>query len=58
MTSNLPPADEPSGRDGAGTPPVISSRDLLGPHREIVITHGERLYRLRLTNNDKLILFK
>jgi hemin uptake protein HemP len=39
-------------------PGVISSRDLLGPHREIIIEHGRERYRLRLTASDKLILVK
>lgn len=37
---------------------VISSRDLMGPHREIIIEHGRERYRLRRTANDKLILVK
>ncbi len=57
MTHSSPPSAGGQSNQGAA-PPVISSRDLLGDHREIVISHGESLYRLRLTNNDKLILFK
>ena len=37
---------------------VISSRDLLMGHREIMIQHGTEHYRLRLTNSNKLILVK
>jgi hemin uptake protein HemP len=41
-------------------PPVlaqrVSSETLLGPRRELVIVHKGREYRLRLTQNDKLIL--
>ena len=37
-------------------PRKISSRDLFGGSREIVIEHGERLYRMRITQNGKLIL--
>jgi hemin uptake protein HemP len=42
----------------ASDPPVISSRDLLGGRREVVIQHGQEQYRLRLTNSNKLILIK
>lgn len=34
----------------------ISSESLLGDRRELVIVHKGREYRLRLTQNDKLIL--
>jgi hemin uptake protein HemP len=34
----------------------ISSESLLGPRRELVIVHNAREYRLRLTQNGKLIL--
>ena len=39
-------------------PPVVSSRDLLGAGRELVIQHGAERYRLLLTIQDKLILTK
>ena len=38
------------------TPKRIPSEALLGPNRELVIVHNGREYRLRLTQNDKLIL--
>jgi hemin uptake protein HemP len=34
----------------------VTSEALLGPRRELVIVHKGREYRLRLTQNDKLIL--
>jgi hemin uptake protein HemP len=34
----------------------VTSNELLGPGRELVIVHGGREYRLRLTQNGKLIL--
>ena len=34
----------------------ITSESLLGARRELVIVHKGREYRLRLTQNDKLIL--
>ena len=37
---------------------VLSSERLLNGRREILIRHGDRIYRLRHTSNDKLILTK
>jgi hemin uptake protein HemP len=37
-------------------PRKISSASLLGPSREVVIVHNGREYRLRITQNGKLIL--
>jgi len=34
----------------------VTSEALLGPRRELLIVHNGREYRLRLTQNDKLIL--
>ena len=34
----------------------VSSAALLGSRKELVIVHNGREYRLRLTQNDKLIL--
>jgi hemin uptake protein HemP len=48
------PADSPV----KAQPARISSEELLGGRREIIIQHGTEQYRLRLTNNDKLILVK
>ena len=36
----------------------LSSSQLLRGEREVVIRHGEQVYRLRHTRNDKLILTK
>jgi len=36
----------------------LDSADLLHGSKEILIRHGEEVYRLRLTKNDKLILQK
>ena len=38
------------------TPHKVRSEVLLGQHRELVITHNGREYRLRVTQNGKLIL--
>lgn len=37
-------------------PNAVSSAALLGERKELVILHNGREYRLRLTQNDKLIL--
>ena len=34
----------------------IASKELLGTRGELLIEHHGRLYRLRVTQNDKLIL--
>jgi hemin uptake protein HemP len=47
MTSVKPPRPVPQ---------RITSERLLGPGRELVIVHNGREYRLRLTQNGKLIL--
>ena len=50
---------EPEPPDDAGDDPrIIDSQDLLQGHVEIMIRHGEEIYRLRETRNGKLILFK
>jgi hemin uptake protein HemP len=36
----------------------IDSRELFATDREIIISHGEEAYRLRLTSLNKLILTK
>ena len=41
---------------GEGNRTPISSEALFGERREVVILHNGREYRLRLTQNDKLIL--
>ena len=36
----------------------IDSRELFATEREIIISHGEEKYRLRVTSQNKLILTK
>lgn len=36
----------------------VDSRELLRGERELIIHHGDQEYRLRHTQNDKLILTK
>ena len=38
------------------TSPRIASQALLGARRELIIVHNGREYRLRVTQNGKLIL--
>ncbi|MCC7040401.1 MAG: hemin uptake protein HemP [Burkholderiales bacterium] len=58
MQDETPSQPEPDSRSSA--PPLprqISSRELFADGaREIVIEHGERLYRMRITQSGKLIL--
>ncbi|MBB6063788.1 hemin uptake protein HemP [Pseudoxanthomonas broegbernensis] len=42
----------------AAVPEALDSEHLLKGRREILIRHGDKLYRLRHTSNDKLILTK
>ena len=44
------------GEPQRAAPQKVSSEALLGSGRELVIVHNGREYRLRLTQNDKLIL--
>ena len=59
-----PNDNDPEGRNEEPIQPsppgarVLSSTDLMGGEREIWIEHGQEMYRLRLTNSDKLILMK
>jgi len=46
----------PSG--GMRTQPVLTSTELFGANREIIIRHGDQDYRLRRTSTGKLILTK
>jgi hemin uptake protein HemP len=50
------PSAPPSGAPSNGTPKQVSSEQLLGPAGELVIVHAGRQYRLRVTQNGKLIL--
>ena len=55
LTSIAPP----SLLESAAAPrPRIDSRDLLQGARELLIRHGDQEYRLRHTQNGKLILTK
>ena len=45
-------------RDSVASDEAVDSDALLKGRREILIRHGDRVYRLRHTSNDKLILTK
>ena len=45
-----------TGHLDTATAPTLTSQALLGGKREVVIVHAGREYRLRLTQNGKLIL--
>ena len=51
----MQPAPKPSALPSSA-PAKVASEALLGERRELVITHKGREYRLRVTQNDKLIL--
>ncbi|KAF1705653.1 hemin uptake protein HemP [Pseudoxanthomonas suwonensis] len=57
-----PPSSSPRSAPASTSVPLdaeaLSSDQLLRGRREILIRHGDRVYRLRHTSNDKLILTK
>lgn len=52
--------DDSSTPEKQGNPPrrTITSGELLGEEKELVILHNSETYRVHLTRNDKLILMK
>ena len=59
MTCDMAKDPEAHKEMAGGFPaPAVSSRDLLGGGRELVILHGSERYRLLVTKSDKLILTK
>lgn len=52
----LPPVTMPAA--GSEPVPMLGSQALFGPHRRIYIRHGDAVYQLRITAQDKLILTK
>ena len=49
---------EPAGENARSGVREVSSEDLLRGAKELLIRHGDVLYRLRSTRNGKLILTK
>lgn len=59
MTDSPNPSDSKSETADPPAPPrVVTSESLLEGRTEILITHGNEVYRLRRTRNGKLILQK
>lgn len=56
MNSKTDPVTPKNSPQSDGDIQRISSEILLGPRHELVIVHNGREYRLRLTQNGKLIL--
>lgn len=56
QTATPAPAHPGAGADETGTAVRLQSRDLFAHAREVEIDHGGRIYRLRLTQQNKLIL--
>lgn len=57
VEQEAPATQPPAPRAAAGAAARrVSSRDLLGESGELVIVHGGREYRLRLTQHGRLIL--
>lgn len=52
------PSTDSAGRTIAVRENRLDSQDLFIGTREVTISHGEELYRLRLTAQNKLILTK
>jgi hemin uptake protein HemP len=64
IESDLAQSGEPHHRDShsasipLGAQRVLDSADLLQGAREVQIRHEEKIYRLQVTRNGKLILIK
>lgn len=56
QTASPAPASAGTGAGGAGATARLQSRDLFAQAREVEIDHGGRIYKLRLTQQNKLIL--
>jgi hemin uptake protein HemP len=54
--SSRPPSSPQPQSEAEMAPRRVTSEQLLGPQRALVITHNGRDYQLRLTQNGKLIL--
>lgn len=46
----------PVAKDRTVNPAIVASTELLGPAKELRIRHDGREYRLRLTQNNRLLL--
>jgi hemin uptake protein HemP len=52
------PQQQKNDEEPAPQSPIIRTQELLRGHRELRIVHGDEIYRLLLTRNNKLILQK
>ena len=51
-------SQKPNSPNNQAPSSVLTSKELLGERRELIILHEGELYRLRITKNNKLILTK
>jgi hemin uptake protein HemP len=63
MTDQQPAPPQPPAEPAPAVEPAAvrerwSSAELLGDRTEVLIVHGNEVYRLRRTRQDKLILYK
>lgn len=58
MTDTRPTITGSLAGAAAHAPAVITSEQLLAGGRELIITHADSVYRLKLTGSNKLILTK
>ncbi|QDU64765.1 Hemin uptake protein hemP [Planctomycetes bacterium Pan216] len=56
--SNQFPESHPDKPESAPAAPLVRSEDLMARGRELLILHGNDVYRLRVTKQNKLILTK
>jgi hemin uptake protein HemP len=58
MQATSSPTDPKRETPAPSEPQTISSEDLLGGRRQLIIQHGGERYRLLVTRSNKLILTK
>jgi hemin uptake protein HemP len=58
MSDTPSPSGRPGPKGGANSPRIVSTRDLMGDDKVVIIRHGQEDYRLRITAMGKLILTK
>ena len=57
-SNKIPMGSEKESKRSLAKAATISSTELLGKQTELLIEHGDSLYRLRVTSQGKLILTK
>jgi hemin uptake protein HemP len=58
MQASSPPSDLKAEAPAPPEPQTVSSEELLGGRRQLIIQHGGERYRLLVTRSNKLILTK